>query len=99
MFKIGNIEIKNRVCIAPMAGITDLPYRLILKEMGASLLTTELVSSKGIFYNNPGNSIIMATDRREAPIALILFGSDRRIMAKVASDVTELDDIIDSNMG
>lgn len=99
MFKIGNIEIKNRVCVAPMAGITDLPYRLILKEMGASLLTTELVSSKGIFYKNPGNTTIMATDRREAPIALQLFGSDPIIMAKVASDVMEPYDIVDINMG
>ena len=57
MFKIGNVEIKNKVCVAPMAGITDLPYRIILKEMGASLLTTELVSAKGIYYNNPGNEL------------------------------------------
>lgn len=99
MFKIGHVEIKNRVCVAPMAGITDLPYRLILKEMGASLLTTELVSSKGIFYKNPGNTTIMATDRREAPIALQLFGSDPIIMAKVASDVMEPYDIVDINMG
>ncbi|MBQ7743704.1 MAG: tRNA dihydrouridine synthase DusB [Lachnospiraceae bacterium] len=99
MFKIGHVEIKNRVCVAPMAGITDLPYRLILKEMGASLLTTELVSSKGIFYKNPGNATIMATDRREAPIALQLFGSDPIIMAKVASDVMEPYDIVDINMG
>ena len=67
MFKIGNVEIKNRVCVAPMAGITDLPYRIILKEMGAALLTTELVSSKGIFYHNPGNESIMATDKKESP--------------------------------
>ena len=99
MFRIGNVEIKNRICVAPMAGITDLPYRLILKEMGASLLTTELVSSKGIFYNNPGNATIMATDKKEAPIALQLFGSDPIIMAKVASDVMEAYDIIDINMG
>ncbi len=99
MFKIGHVEIKNRVCVAPMAGITDLPYRLILKEMGASLLTTELVSSKGIFYKNPGNTTIMATDTREAPIALQLFGSDPIIMAKVASDVMEPYDIVDINMG
>ena len=58
MFKIGNIEIKNKVCVAPMAGITDLSYRLILKEMGAALLTTELVSAKGIYYNNPGTIAI-----------------------------------------
>lgn len=99
MFKIGNIEIKNRVCVAPMAGITDLPFRIILKEMGASLLTTELVSAKGIFYNNPGNKTIMATNKKEAPIALQLFGSDPIIMATVASRVMEPYDIIDINMG
>ncbi len=99
MFKIGNVEIKNRVCVAPMAGITDLPYRLILKEMGASLLTTELVSAKGIYYNNPNNKIIMATDKKESPIALQLFGSDPIIMSIVAEKVKEPYDIIDINMG
>lgn len=99
MFKIKNVKISNRICIAPMAGITDLPYRLILKEMGASLLTTELVSSKGIFYNNPGNKTIMATKKEESPIALQLFGSDPIIMSKVANDVKEPYDIIDINMG
>lgn len=99
MFKIGDVEIKNKVVVAPMAGITDLPYRLILKEMGASLLTTELVSAKGIFYKNPGNKIIMATDKKESPIALQLFGSDPIIMSKVAYDVREPYDIIDINMG
>lgn len=98
-FSIGNIKINNRICVAPMAGITALPYRLILKEMGASLLTTELVSSKGIFYNNPGNKTIMATKKEESPIALQLFGSDPIIMSKVANDVKEPYDIIDINMG
>lgn len=99
MFKIGNVEIKNRVCVAPMAGITDLPYRMILKEMGASLMTTELVSAKGIYYNNPGNATIMATDKKESPIALQLFGSDPIIMSMVADRVKDAYDIIDINMG
>ena len=99
MFKIGNVEIKNKVCVAPMAGITDLSYRLILKEMGTSLLTTELVSAKGIYYNNPGNATIMATDKKESPIALQLFGSDPIIMSMVADKVKEPYDIIDINMG
>ena len=99
MFKIGNLEIKNKVCVAPMAGITDLSYRLILKEMGAALMTTELVSAKGIYYNNPGNSVIMATNRKESPIALQLFGSDPIIMSMVANRVKEPYDIIDINMG
>ncbi len=99
MFKIGNVEIKNRVCVAPMAGITDLPYRLILKEMGAAFMTTELVSAKGIYYNNPGNATIMATDKKESPIALQLFGNDPIIMSMVANKVKEPYDIIDINMG
>lgn len=99
MFKIGNVEIKNRVCVAPMAGITDLPYRIILKEMGASLLTTELVSAKGIYFNNPNNKTIMATEEKEAPIALQLFGSDPIIMSIVADKVKDSYDIIDINMG
>lgn len=99
MFKIGNIEIKNRICIAPMAGITDLPYRVLLKEMGAALMTTELVSAKGIYYNNPGNATIMATDKKESPIALQLFGADPIIMSMVANKVKEPYDIIDINMG
>ncbi|MBP3200401.1 MAG: tRNA dihydrouridine synthase DusB [Lachnospiraceae bacterium] len=99
MFKIGNIEIKNRVCVAPMAGITDLPYRIILKEMGTSLLTTELVSAKGIYYNNPNNKIIMATDKKESPVALQLFGADPIIMSLVANNVKDSYDIIDINMG
>ena len=99
MFKIGNVEIKNRICVAPMAGITDLPYRIILKEMGASFLTTELVSAKGIYYNNPNNKVIMATDKKESPIALQLFGSDPIIMSIVANKVKDPYDIIDINMG
>lgn len=99
MFKIGNVEINNRVCVAPMAGITDLPYRIILKEMGASLLTTELVSAKGIYFNNPNNKTIMATEEKEAPVALQLFGSDPIIMSIVADKVKDSYDIIDINMG
>lgn len=82
-----------------MAGITDLPYRVLLKEMGAALMTTELVSAKGIYYNNPGNATIMATDKKESPIALQLFGADPIIMSMVANKVKEPYDIIDINMG
>lgn len=97
--KIGNIELKNRIVVAPMAGITDLPYRMILKEMGVSLMTTELVSAKGITYNNKNNHIIMATCEEERPIALQLFGSDPFFLCKAAEKVYENFDIIDINMG
>ena len=99
MFYIGNVRINNNVVVAPMAGITDLPFRLILKDMGASLLTTELVSAKGIFYNNPGNATIMATDKKESPVAIQLFGSDPIIMSTIANKIKDNYDIIDINMG
>lgn len=99
MLKIGNVELKNRVCIAPMAGITDLPYRLILKEMGASLMTTELVSAKGLKYKNENTYELMITDKKESPIALQLFGNDPDIISDVAKDVYQNYDIIDINMG
>ena len=85
--KIKDLVLQNRICIAPLAGITDLPFRLILKEMGASLMTTELVSAKGIYYNNPNNKTIMATDKKESPIALQLFGNDPLLIARVAEKV------------
>lgn len=97
--KIGNIELKNRIVVAPMAGITDLPYRLILKEMGAALMSTELVSAKGITYDNKNNAVILATDRKESPIALQLFGGDPFFICKAAEKVYEDYDIIDINMG
>lgn len=97
--KIGNIELKNKITVAPMAGITDLPYRSILKDMGASLMTTELVSAKGITYDNKNNAVIMATDKKESPIALQLFGGDPFFICKAAEKVYENYDIIDINMG
>ncbi len=97
--KIGDIELKNRVTAAPMAGVTDYSYRKILSEMGAALVTTEMVSAKAILYKNKGNEIILKTDKSLHPSAVQLFGSDPLIMASQAEKAAEGYDIIDVNMG
>ena len=99
MFYIGNIKIEHRVVAAPMAGITDLPYRLLLKDFGAALLCTELVSAKAIHYKNENTKELIEIDNREHPIALQLFGSEPDIMAEAAKEYEDRFDIIDVNMG
>ena len=74
--KIGNVELKSNVIMAPMAGITDTAYRILLEEQGAGLTSTEMVSAKGIFYKNKNNKLILQTAENEHPIAVQLFGSD-----------------------
>lgn len=97
--KIGTVTLKNNVCMAPMAGVTDLAYRLILEEMGVGLATTEMVSAKAILYHNRGNETILQTAPGEHPLAVQLFGSDPMIMASMAEKIAENFDIIDVNMG
>ncbi len=99
MIRIGNVELKNNVIMAPMAGITDTAYRIILEEMGVGLVSTEMVSAKGIFYNNKNNKVILQTAENEHPIAVQLFGSDPMIMTSMAERISEDFDIIDVNMG
>lgn len=97
--KIGNVLLKNNVVMAPMAGITDLAYRLILEEMGVGLTTTEMVSAKGLFYKNKNNAVILAKAPTEYPVAVQLFGSDPVIMSSMAKQIEPEFDIIDVNMG
>ena len=97
--KIGNVELKNNVVIAPMAGITDVSYRIILKEMGAALASTEMVSAKGLFYKNKNNAEILEVSKDEHPVAVQLFGSDPIIMATMAQKIEQDYDIVDVNMG
>ena len=99
MLKIGTVELKNNVAMAPMAGITDIAYRLILEEMGIGLVTTEMVSAKGMFYKNKNNAILLKTEPSEHPIAVQLFGEDPMIMTSMAEQAAETFDIIDVNMG
>ena len=98
---IGNVKIDTNVALAPMAGVTDLPYRLLSKEMGCGYLVTEMVSAKAILYNNKNTDELMVMDKSEHPIAIQLFGSDPDIMAEMSLKIAEekKPDIIDVNMG
>lgn len=97
---IGNVEIKNNVVLAPMAGVTDLPFRLLCKEMGCGLLYTEMVSAKAILYNNRNTEALLTVTPQENPISVQLFGSEPEVMAEIAKRIEERPfDIIDVNMG
>ena len=97
--KIGNVELENNIFLAPMAGITDLPFRKIAKKQGASLVYTEMVSSKAIFHNDEKTKKLLNMQGEERPIAVQIFGSDVESMVYAAKYVEPLADIIDINMG
>ena len=98
--KIGNVELENNLILAPMAGVTDLPFRLLCKEQGAALCCMEMVSAKGIYYNNKNTESLLTVDERERPVSLQLFGSDPEIMAAMAAKIEHRNfDILDINMG
>ena len=98
--KIGNVELENNLILAPMAGVTDLPFRLLCKEQGAALCCMEMVSAKGIYYNNKNTESLLTVDERERPVSLQLFGSDPDIMAAMAAKIEHRNfDILDINMG
>ena len=97
--KIGNVNIKNNVFLAPMAGISDMPFRVLCKEKGAGLVYTEMISSKGMFYNDTKTKKIMAIDEKERPVAVQIFGNNPEIMGQIAREVSKEADIIDINMG
>ena len=97
---IGNVEIQNPVVLAPMAGVTDLPFRLLCKEMDCGLLYTEMVSAKAILYGNKNTEALMQVSPNVLPSALQLFGSDPEIMSEMALQLEEGPyAIIDVNMG
>ena len=98
--RIGNVTLENNVILAPMAGVTDLPFRLLCKEQGAGLLCMEMVSAKAIYYNNKNTEALMEIDERERPVSLQLFGSDADIMSEMAKMIEEKPfAILDINMG
>ena len=100
MKKIGNIELENPYILAPMAGGTDLPFRLLCKEQGAGLLCMEMISAKALQYNNKNTKLLLAIHPEEYPVSLQLFGSDPRIMSEAAKRIEELPfQILDINMG
>lgn len=98
--KIGNVNLDNNIFLAPMAGVTDLPFRLLCREEGCGMVYTEMVSAKAILYNNRNTEDLMRVEPGENPIAIQLFGSDPQIMADMAKRVEERPfDVIDVNMG
>ena len=97
--KIGNVELENNIILAPMAGITDLPFRVICKKFGPALVCTEMVSSKAIFHNDSNTKRLMKIEKRERPVSVQIFGSDEESMEVATKYVNKIADIIDINMG
>ena len=98
--KIGNVLLKNIYILGPMAGVTDLPFRLLCKEQGAGLLCMEMVSAKAILYNNKNTESLLQIHPDETPVSLQLFGSDPKIVSEMAKRIEERPfSILDINMG
>ena len=98
--KIGTAELENPYILAPMAGVTDLPFRLLCKEQGAGLLCMEMVSAKAIQYNNKNTKALLEIHPEELPVSLQLFGSDPDVISEIAKRIEELPfSILDINMG
>lgn len=98
--QIGSVTLENNLILAPMAGVTDLPFRLLCKEQGAGLLCMEMVSAKAILYKNRNTEELLNIDPKEVPVSLQLFGSDPDIIADMAKQIEERPfDILDINMG
>lgn len=98
--QIGNVVLENNIFLAPMAGVTDMPFRILCKEQGCGLVYTEMVSAKGMHYNDVKSAKLTAIDEAEKPAAVQIFGSDPSIMAGIVKRMNESDaSIIDINMG
>lgn len=98
--KIGSVTLDNPVILAPMAGVTDLPFRLLCREMGAGLVCMEMVSAKAIFYNNKNTEGLLQVHEGEHPASLQLFGSDPEIISRMAAKIEQRPfSILDFNMG
>ncbi|WP_294785547.1 tRNA dihydrouridine synthase DusB [uncultured Eubacterium sp.] len=98
--KIGNVTLENNLVLAPMAGVTDLPFRLLCRRQGAGLLCMEMVSAKAIYYKNKNTDLLMEIHPEEHPVSLQLFGSDPDILAEMAAKIEERPfEILDFNMG
>ena len=98
--QIGNMKLENNLILAPMAGVTDQPFRLLCREQGCGLLYTEMVSAKAILYNNKNTKELLRVESKERPIAVQLFGSDPEIVSEMAAKIEDGPfDLIDFNMG
>ena len=98
--KIGNVVLENSYVLGPMAGVTDLPFRLLCKEQGVGLICMEMVSAKGILYNNKNTESLLQIHPDETPVSLQLFGSDPKIVSEMAKRIEERPfTFLDINMG
>ncbi|MBF8983589.1 tRNA dihydrouridine synthase DusB [Lutibacter sp. B2] len=98
--KIGNIDVENNVFLGPMAGVTDLSFRLLCKEQGVGLVYTEMVSAKGLCYDDKKTGNLLKIDEKEKPVALQIFGSEPDFMARAAEKLNDYENaILDINMG
>lgn len=98
--QIGNVTLENNLILAPMAGVSDLPFRLLCREQGAGLVCMEMVSAKAILYKNRNTEELLTIDPKEHPVSLQLFGSDPNIISEIAKQIEERPfDILDLNMG
>mgnify|MGYP004597920269 FL=1 len=99
-WKIGNVRIENPFVLAPMAGVTDMPFRTLCKEQGAGLICMEMISAKAISFHNKNTIALMKIDPCEHPVSMQLFGSEPELMAEVAKSIEDKEfDILDINMG
>ena len=97
---IGDVKLENPYILAPMAGVTDLPFRLLCKEQGAGLLCMEMISAKALQYKNKNTKALLSIHPKEYPVSLQLFGSDADIISRMAQEIEELPfQILDINMG
>lgn len=97
--QIGSLKLENNILLAPMAGITDLPFRVVCKEFGPGLVYTEMVSSKAIFYDDEKTKKLMNLEGEKRPVAIQIFGSEPETMGFASKYVSEIADIVDINMG
>ena len=97
--KIGDVTLENNVILAPMAGITDLPFRMMCKKFGVGLVCTEMASSKAIYYGDSKTKLLLNVEGEKRPISVQIFGSDVEALKYAAKYVNDFADIIDINMG
>ena len=97
--KIGNVELENNLILAPMAGVTNLPFRVVCKQFGPGMVCTEMASSKAMFHNDQKTNRLLKTEGEKRPISFQIFGSDEETMGYAAKKLSKEADIIDINMG
>lgn len=97
--KIGNVELDNNLILAPMAGVTNQPFRMICKEFGPGMVCTEMASSRAIFHDDKKTNRLLNTEGEKRPISFQIFGSDEETLGYASNYVSQMADIVDINMG